>query len=841
MKLTLRDWRAIIATLLLPVLAAALTIWSISGRTNRFDQVPAAIVNLDEGVHMKVNGKDQLVPLGRELVAGLMYPSKPVSTNLNWQLVKEDQAVKGLTHGEYQAIITIPKEFSKHLTSIGTTEATPALITVTSNDASSEIMGKISEQIANVAAHSLGSVFTEKMLDKIYLGFNDIKDQMGKAASGAKELDSGAQRLGQGAGNLKDGISQLSEGAWALADGLGQANAGAQQLATGADALGSGADQLATGAHRLADGLGQLRDGVHGTASSPGLLGGMAALDKGVNGKGGLADGTKQLAQGASQLNQGVTTLTTSLQEVTSVLADLEKLLPEGYLDNLPDTTQLEKDLEQLDAILADSKSLLAALRAQIEGDSNNPGVLPQLRSALAQCEINATDPAQCAQLRNAITSLEAVLKDWPQSDPRIDEVLKRLHGAIRDLGLENLRAELLRISKELTDLADKLEQAGGFAGLDGKLTQLREGANALAVGAAQLDQGVNGKGGLASAVTQLHEGVSAVDGALNGTATTPSLVGGSQRLAAGIDQLNAGSSKLADGAQTLAQGIGQAASGSSQLASGSSQLNDGASALHAGVMQLIRGTNRFATELADGAKQVPSYTDAQRTKIVKMGAIPVRTQDARLNEADSNANVVFPWAAAIVLWLGAFGSYLVMPGLRRKLLSSTNSSSKVAWLSLWPALALGLLQAAGVVVVATAMGVRPVNLLGTTALLILGVGVFAAVNQTMLAVAGARMGRLIALLFLVIQVVSLGGVIPIETAPPAFHAVEGVLPLSILSAGLSHTVLGGELTNILGSALPLLVWGLVALGLSVVAAAKARHVSGTRVRERAQKNQALA
>lgn len=845
MKLSLRDWRAIIATLLLPVLAAALTIWSISGRTNRFDQIPAAIVNLDEGVQMEVNGTNQLVPLGRQLAAGLMYPSEPITTNLNWQLVKEDQAERGLKHGEYQAIITIPKQFSKNVVTIGTKDATAALITVTSNDASSELMGMISAQIADAAAHSMGSVFTEKMLDRIYLGFNEFKEQISQAADGARQLDEGAHQLGEGSGQLHAGVGELSQGAWVLADGLGQANGGADELAAGAGELHAGAGKLSTGAHQLAAGLGKLRDGVSGTVGQPGLLGGLATLDKGVNGEGGLAAGTAALAGGAGQLSQGVTKLTTGLQKITSTLAQLEKLLPPQYLDRLPDTSGLEEALDRLDAMLADSNSLLAALRAQLEGDAHTVGVLPQLRAALDECQAQAGGQDDCAQLRAAISALEQVITQWPDSDPHLDNMLNRLRAAITNLGLDALREDLVRISQDIAAFTEQLRQSGGFTGLDHQLTQLRQGAAELAAGASQLDVGVNGAGagkpGLASAVSQLHDGVKALDGALNGTPTTPSLVGGSQQLATGIDQLLGGTGQLAAGAGTLAEGIGQAHSGANQLAAGTDQLSVGSGQLHEGVMELIKGTTRFATELIQGAEQVPSYTDAERTRIVKMGAIPVKAQNSRLNAATSPANVVFPWAAAIVLWLGAFGSYLVMPGLRRRQLVSTNCATQVAWGSLWPALLLGLVQAVGVVVVATAMGVRPVNLVGTTFLLLLGVGVFAAVNQAMLAVAGARLGRLLAMLFLVVQVVSLGGVIPIQTAPPAFHLIEGVLPLSILSTGLSHTVLGGQLTNMVGAVVPLLVWGLAASALTVVAASKARRFTGSRVRQLLEKPSALA
>ncbi|MDO5721141.1 MAG: YhgE/Pip domain-containing protein [Actinomycetaceae bacterium] len=843
MNLSLRDWRAIIATLLLPVLAAALTIWSTSGRTDRFDQIPAAIVNLDKGVEMELNGTKQMVPLGRQLASGLMYPKEDVRTNLNWHLVKEENARTGLAEGKYQAVITIPEKFSENLVTIGTTDAKAALITVTSNDASSEIMGMISQQIADAAAHSMGSEFTERMLDQIYLGFNEMKDQLGQAADGAAQLDDGAKRLGQGSSALSSGAWQLSSGLTELSSGLGEASDGAQALAGGAGELNSGVGQLQAGANRLAGGLAQLGQGVAGTKQQPGLVGGVSAIDAGVNGPGGLAEGTKALAEGSAQLGEGVGTLTTSLQKVTKVLMELEQLLPEDYLEQIPSTAQIQADLERLEAALADSNGLLLALRGQLEGDANNVGLLPQLQAALTECEALATGPEDCQQLRAAIATVESVIAQWPTSNPEIDQVLARLNQALSDLGVEQLKDDLLRISRQIEEFTDRLQAAGGIKGIDAKLTELRDGANQLAAGAQELNLGVNGKPdspGLAQGISQLKDGINTVNTALNGDGTNPSLVGGSRQLASGINQLMAGTQALSSGADELAGGISQAADGAGQLTEGGSTLAQGASALDAGVMELIKGTTRFASELEDGAQQVPSYTDAERTRIVKMGAIPVRAQDDRINQATALANVVFPWAAAIVLWIGAFGAYLVMPGLRRRLLASTHTSWQVAWRSLWPALAIGALQALGVIVVATAMGVKPVNLIATTFLVALGVAVFAAVNQAMLAVAGARLGRLLALLFLVIQVVSLGGVIPIETAPEAFHAIEGVVPLSILSSGLSHTVLGGEIISLTSVIFRLLLWGVSSVILTVIAASKARQMSGTKILESVNKAQAL-
>ncbi|HHT41664.1 MAG TPA: hypothetical protein GX000_08565 [Actinomyces sp.] len=109
----------------------------------------------------------------------------------------------------------------------------------------------------------------------------------------------------------------------------------------------------------------------------------------------------------------------------------------------------------------------------------------------------------------------------------------------------------------------------------------------------------------------------------------------------------------------------------------------------------------------------------------------------------------------------------------------------------------------------------------------------FAAINQALLAVAGARVGRVLALLFLVVQVVSLGGVIPIETAPSAFQALSNFLPLSYVTEGLTRTVVGGKLTSFFATAVPLILWGLVAYVFTLLAAGKARQMDLEQIRLR--------
>src|SRR4051812_13390980 len=89
--------------LLLPTVIGATYLWSNWDPYGRLDQVPVAVVNLDEPVQVE----GQTIDAGAGLVTELK-----ADTIFNWQFVTQDQAEQGLTDGRYYMIVTIPPDFS---------------------------------------------------------------------------------------------------------------------------------------------------------------------------------------------------------------------------------------------------------------------------------------------------------------------------------------------------------------------------------------------------------------------------------------------------------------------------------------------------------------------------------------------------------------------------------------------------------------------------------------------------------------------------------------------------------------------------------------------------------
>ena len=204
---------------MLPLLVAALGMWALSGRVDRLDAVPAAVVNLDEGAEVTdADGETQTVPFGRLLAGSLTQPGTvegqdaPETTGFDWQLTSQEDAEEGLKDGSYSAVVVIPKDFSKHLATLGTPEASRAILEVTTNDASGQINALVGTAVAEASASTMGGQMAQQYLDQLYIGFNDLGDGFSDAADGAEELAGGTSDLAEGTSELAGGTRELADG-----------------------------------------------------------------------------------------------------------------------------------------------------------------------------------------------------------------------------------------------------------------------------------------------------------------------------------------------------------------------------------------------------------------------------------------------------------------------------------------------------------------------------------------------------------------------------------------------------------------------------------------------------
>lgn len=286
-------WLTLIGVVLLPVVIGGILVAALYNPVERLGDMRAAIVNNDKPV--TVNG--QLVPLGRQLSAGLVEGSDDLPSNLTWTISNTDDAAAGLADGTYDAVITIPENFSAAATSTaGASDGsggTPEKATISAQTSPDSLIvdDAITSQVASAAASVLGTQLSTVYLENVFLGFTTLGDKLGEAATGAHQLADGASQAATGAAQLPAGATALATGATQLGDGATELSAGLTQLADGTRQSQNGAGQLAAGLGTVS---GQL------TSTAADTLGGAAATT--VSYANAAATATQRLAGTYTQL-----------------------------------------------------------------------------------------------------------------------------------------------------------------------------------------------------------------------------------------------------------------------------------------------------------------------------------------------------------------------------------------------------------------------------------------------------------------------------------------------------------------------------------------------------------
>lgn len=844
MKTLGRFPKALLVVALLPLLVAGVGIWALKDRASGFENVPAAVVNLDEGTEMEVDGKTQTVPFGRLLAGALTQPGTVEregsdgssvdldSAGFDWQLTTQKDAESGLKDGSYAAVVVIPKDFSQNLGTMGTTEARQATVIVNTNDSSGMLDSMVGQAIAQVVASEFNGTMAKQYLDGMYVGFNSLKDGFTKSADGAGELSDGAHELADGAkglddgaGKLATGIDELSGGVVSLDNGAGElANGvrgldqgttklsdGASKLAGGTGALATGSGELAGGARDLSDGLGalsdgahqvsggvtQLSDGINGTDAQPGLRQGADKLASGVNG-----DGSAQnpgLVQGAKQLSDG-------LDQYASGLPKAQEGLTRGLQNGIDQAFDAGRDGQPG---FAESLTMLASGCTQLEQAFRADPLLskdPRVESLAEMC-------GGITQLsEEGVNGVRSALSD--QVVPQAVGTVFEGDGSRENPGLTPSARKLADGASASAEAAPQL--VDGINQLSDGIAKLGDGAAQLAPGASQVAEGI---GASHDGATKLADGAGELS---NGAAQVDE---GAKGLSSGTSELASGTGQLADGADALANGTSQLADGTAPLAEGAHGLAEGTHQLSHGTRGLADGSGELAKGLRDGADKAPSYSESERKHLSEVSTKAVTLSTSRENEADGGAVATFPFVAALGLWLGAFGIFLVWPALRERLLDSALPMWSVALRSLlWP-LAIAALQALLVIGLLIAFGVPVASLASVAAITIAAALCFAIVHQMLLTVFGVRVGRTVSIIVLVLQVVALVGILPLESAPSLLQSLTAFMPLTVASQGLVSAALGGAIVSTGATLAELALFAVASFVLTLVFSRGARRV----------------
>lgn len=734
---------ALLFIFLVPAIYGALYLSANWDPYGAMDRLPVAIVNEDEPVQRG----DTTLRTGADMTERLKDDRA-----FDWRETTREEAEEGLREGRYYLVLEIPAELSRDLVSPeGGGTPRQAQITLRRDDANGFVIGSVTNASQAKVEAAVNRSAIEAYFEAVFSSLGELRSGMVDAADGAAQLADGTASAEDGASQLEDGIVQAHDGSGKLAEGAGQLATGAGDLADGAAQADDGAQRLAEGAASAQDGAGRLADG----------------LDQAREGSQALADGAGQLAENAPALRQGATDLSDGLAQLqtgSAELTDGATQVADGT-QQLYDTVipGLDQVIERQDAVAAD----VAAVDEDVQ--------------RVAEVAGTAEDGAGAR-----IADAQAALAELAEEDPTLAE--SEQYAALQEA--------LTGADERVTAVAGRAEEAAATSAA----------ANERVQGFVEDDVAASAKADL----TDLNDGAHAV-------------AAGAEKLQGGIGEAKDGADSLADGAGKFADGLEQLGSGATELDGGLAQLQDGAGELRAGLGTLDDGAHELASGLSDGVDRVPALTEDQRDEAALVMSRPVEAVMQVDNSAEVYGRGMAPMFFSIALWVFGIAAFNIMRPISGRLLAGRRNPVAIA-LAAW--LPVGIVAVGGGLLMLAAtlpLGLAPVHPVRAVALTVLVAVVFSLIAHLMQTALGTP-GSALLLVLLVLQLASTGGTYPAEVLPGFFQALHPFMPMSYSIEAFRNAISGGPDQRFWVPVVVLMGIGAAALALDVLVVRRRRR-----------------
>ncbi|MGG2016281.1 YhgE/Pip family protein [Bacillus sp. S10(2024)] len=774
----------IIAVLFIPVLYAGMFLGAFWDPYKQLDDLPVAVVNLDEGA--VYNGKP--IEAGKELVDKLKEKK-----GFKWEFVSEKTAKKGMDDRKYYMMVRIPNDFSKNTTTLLDANPKKSNLEYIPNESlnflSSQIGGSAIEKIKSEVSATVTKTYAETMFDSlkdVSKGFADASDGAGQLRDGTGKLKDGSQQITNGLGELS---GKANDGLNKLADGSGQLTGGLGQLVDSKGKFQNGLGQLATGSSQITNGLNELNSKVSGMPGGVNqLLGGSQQITGGLNE---LINPEGKLQSNLGQLLGGSQRITGGLEQYTNPQGDYQsglKAAQKGAKEVSTGASELSQGVSEWKK-QADTLSGVAQQTA--EGAQQVSKRLADLNK-----QIENLPEEYRKQLEPAVQAIKA----------GSEQVSKGTAGVAQ--GVQGLAGE--KGAQKIEAGATKL--ASGSGDLNKGINQLSEksiaGLNKLATGSGQVTGGlgqlVDSKGEFQTGLIKLANGSGQITGGLNTLADSAgplasgvnALYAGSQQITGGLGQfidpqgeLQTNLGKLLNGSQQITGGLGQFVDPKGDFQSGLVRLQDGSGKVTEGLGKANDGSKELATKLGEGAEKT-SETKGDENKY-DMFASPVKVKTEKMAEVPNYGTGFTPYFLSLGLFVGALLLSIVFP------LRETVGIPKSGFS--WFISKFGVLLAVGVIQALVADAVL---------LLWLGVEVqsvpyfilfsiitslsFIALVQFLVTTFGDA-GRFVAILTLILQLTTSAGTFPLELIPKPLQIFNAWFPMTYSVSGFKAVVSSGD------------------------------------------------
>ena len=445
--------------------------WDPYGNTHN---IKVALVNDDQGY------KSELMPV--EVNMGERITSQlRTSKSIGYMVTDRDEAIDGVSRGEYYAAIVIPESFSADMLSGLTDGGTRPTVQYYDNQKRNAIAAIVTDKASSAASQAIDESFVKTAvevgagtLDELGTYLNDDK-LAGVAANLDKVLGDSASQLQQTSDNLR-GYASLVGSARSLASGSDSA------LDTTLGATTDASDSLRQGA----DGVRQVGDALDSATTSvnDALTSGISAMDgvdQAIDQAFSTADGQAGSARDAlAKAKDAVDANHDALQDLYSQLRDTDTL-----------ARRLELTLDAGSTEWSYAHSLTLTL----------PGISDRVKQAMDDTR-DLSDG-----LRRAISDIDSARSDGKVSRDELKRLASQAKGSISGVRADysgDLRSSLDRMGGGIDDAADAVDDIG---------SQLQDTATSLSTTAKSADETLaNLEDALDTAADRMDESADALD-----------------------------------------------------------------------------------------------------------------------------------------------------------------------------------------------------------------------------------------------------------------------------------------------------------------------------------------
>lgn len=441
-----------IAVLLIPVIYSFFYLKSYWDPYGNLEDLPVAIVNLDEGE----DGVNQ----GEELVKSLKD-----SKTIKICEVNSDDAQDGLVNGKYYAKIIIPEDFTKSLNNAQNPDREKTIITFSPNKKSNYLAYQIINNVVTKTELSLQAKISKEVVATLKEKLEEVPTKMEEINDGVSQIQGGANTLNNGLNSLNEGTKELETNYNTFDEGVSSAYEGSKTLENGISSVKCGTENLENGSKAVTSAVGQIQSGVQELSSKTDL--GLGALNSGVeqlaSGTKALNDGVTNYVAGVNELNENTEAILNGIiamgtQNPTLLQNENFKMLYGGAMQIKQSGaySKLQTSGDNLKEASSAVNDGMTTLKTNLSGVEKITGGIKELNSGVSK-------------LNNGVQSLEAGTKS-------LDDGVEKIQAGANSLtlGLEKLNSSSKQVKEGITALSNGTKQA-----YDGGIT-LENGVNTL-------------------------------------------------------------------------------------------------------------------------------------------------------------------------------------------------------------------------------------------------------------------------------------------------------------------------------------------------------------------------